>query len=216
MTPKKAVLLLWLLVIVAGSKIDSWHEAQFLPPPSQREAGDVLIDVLGEIKTVLARYLWFRMDLFHEVLDDQGVEATQQTEVLPLLRIITLLDPSMTDSYDQIVWDLYKGHGDVEKALELLEEGLKRNPNSYELTFRKGLIQFLEGQYPECQVTAAKALPLTTDKVQWADCLRLIYWSATKLHNLEVRRRALHDLLQLRPDDPLWKREKEKIEREET
>ena len=66
---------LWVTVILSGSLMDRWHEDQFLPPPEQRESGDVLIDVFGEIKTVLARYLWFRMDLFHEVLDDQGVAA---------------------------------------------------------------------------------------------------------------------------------------------
>lgn len=206
------VLALWASVILSGSLMDRWHEKQFLPPPEQRESGDVLIDVFGEIKTVLARYLWFRMDLFHEVLDDQGVEAVKQTEVLPLLRIVTLLDPSMTDSYDQIVWDLYKGHGKTDSALNVLDEGLRRNPRSYELTFRKALIFHLEDRFGESAAVAAQALRLTQDNVRLADCLRLIYWSARKTGNLPLRKRALQDLMILRPGDPLWERESAKLE----
>lgn len=208
------VIALWIAVIVSGSAMDRWHEKQFLPPPEQRESGDVLIDVFGEIKTVLARYLWFRMDLFHEVLDDQGVEPEKQTEVLPLLRIVTLLDPSMTDSYDQIVWDLHKGHGKTESALKLLDEGLRRNPKSYELTFRKALIMHMEDRFKDSAALASQALALTQDEVRLADCLRLIYWSARKTKNLPLQKRALQDLIILRPGDPLWERERVKLEEE--
>lgn len=204
---------LWVTVILSGSLMDRWHEDQFLPPPEQRESGDVLIDVFGEIKTVLARYLWFRMDLFHEVLDDQGVAAEKQTEVLPLLRIVTLLDPSMTDSYDQIVWDLYKGHGKTESALKLLEEGLRRNPKSYELTFRKALIMHMEDKFKESAALASQALRLTQDEVRLADCLRLIYWSARETGNLPLQKRALQDLMTLRPGDAPWERESAKLEK---
>ena len=215
MKGKYLAIVLWISVIIGGTLIDRWHEKQFLPPASERESSDVLIDVLGEIKTVLARYLWFRMDLFHEVLDEQGVVASKQAEVLPLLRMVTLLDPSMTDSYDQIVWDLYRGHNDVDKAMEILEEGLKRNPKSYELTFRKALILHLEDRFQESMETAKLAFPLTTDEVQWADSLRLIYWSAKEIDDLDTQKRALSDLLKLRPNDPLWKREKEKLDQAE-
>ncbi len=30
---------------------------------------DVLLDLLGEGRTMLARYLWFKMDLLHEQMD---------------------------------------------------------------------------------------------------------------------------------------------------
>lgn len=195
--------------------MDRWHESQFRPPAADRQSGDVLIDVLGEIKTVLARYLWFRMDLYHEVLDEQGVAPSRQDQVIPLLRMVTLLDSSMTDSYDQIVWDLYKGHGELDKAMELLEEGLARNPTSYELTFRKALILHMEEQYVDCQRFASTGLAITTDTVQQCDCLRLLYWSAKETKNTELRKRALSDLRRLRPDDPLWIREEKKLQEEE-
>lgn len=215
MIGKRSFFALWFIVIIGGAKIDWWHESQFLPPPEERESAQVLTDVFGEVKSVLARYLWFKMDLFHEVLDEQGVDPNQQSEVLPLLRIVTLLEPSLTDSYDQLVWDLYRGHKKVETAMSVLEEGLKRNPESYQLTFRKALIQHMQKQHVESRITAEKALPLTKDKTQWADCLRLVYWSSVELEDLPVRKHALQALLKLRPDDPLWIRERKKMELEE-
>ena len=212
MNAKVGLLAIWLSAILTGSALDLWHEEQFLPPPESREIGDVLIDVVGEFKTVIARYLWFRMDLFHEVLDDQGVEASQQSEVLPLLRMVTLLDPSMTDSYDTIVWDLYKGQGQTETALQLLEEGLKRNPSSYQLNFRRGLIAFLEKDYRTALDQGLKALKLTDKEFEQLDCLRLIYWSAKELDDRETQKRALVDLLVLRPEDALWSREMKKLQ----
>jgi tetratricopeptide (TPR) repeat protein len=205
---------LWILVVAIGTSLDSWHEKQFLPPPEQRDSATVLIDVFGEIKTVLARYLWFRMDLFHEVLDDQGVAPEKQSEVLPLLRMVTLLDPSMTDSYDQIVWDLYKGQNDFDTALKVLNEGLERNPRSYELTFRKALIYFMEDNFDAAKANASVGLLLTNDRVQLADCLRLIYRSADATDDKALQEKALKDILRLRPDDWIWLREKEKFERE--
>lgn len=213
MNSKRTFLALWIVAIIFGSAVDRWHEKQFLPPPEKRASGDVLIDVFGEIKTVLARYLWFRMDLFHEVLDNQGVAPERQTEVLPLLRIVTLLDPTMTDSYDQIVWDLYRGHGKLDLALEVLDEGIKKNPESYELTFRKALIMKMEERYADSFRLAAKGLLMTQDQVQQADCLRLIYWSNKELGNLEMQKSALQHLLMLRPNDPLWIREKERMDK---
>ncbi|MCA9781633.1 MAG: hypothetical protein KC800_33175 [Candidatus Eremiobacteraeota bacterium] len=212
MNAKVGLLAIWLSAILTGSTLDLWHEEQFLPPPESREIGDVLIDVVGEFKTVIARYLWFRMDLFHEVLDDQGVEASQQSEVLPLLRMVTLLDPSMTDSYDTIVWDLYKGQGQTETALQLLEEGLKRNPSSYQLNFRRGLIAFLEKDNRTALDQGLKALKLTDKEFEQLDCLRLIYWSAKEMDDRETQKRALVDLLILRPEDALWSREMKKLQ----
>lgn len=209
---KKTLLVGWLLTVAVGCGLDLWHAKQFLPPPESRRSGDVLIDVVGEFKTVLARYLWFRMDLFHEVLDDQGVDPEKQKEVLPLLRMVTLLDPSMTDSYDQIVWDIYKGTGDYETAMSLLDEGLEKNPKSYELTFRKALLYYMEKRYSQVSEYAFRGLTLTKDEVQLADCLRLIYWSAKELGDKDTQSKALSDLLKLRPNDELWMREAKKME----
>lgn len=208
MSQGKVLISLWLLVMVSGTFLDFWHEKQFLPPPEERTSNDALVDVFGEMKTVAARYLWFRMDIYHEAMESQGVLRDKSGEVLPLLRMMTLLSPEMTDSYDQIVWDLYAGFGDRETALEILEEGIRKNPESYELQFRKALIYYKEGDFVTAGNAAAQAIRLTRDQVRMVDSLRLIYWSAKELGRVEIQKRAIEDLLGLRPNDPLWLREK--------
>lgn len=212
MNVAKSLLAVWLLAIILGAKLDPWHERQFLPPPESQTADDVLVDVFGEIKTVVARYLWFRMDMFHEALDDQKVAADKQKEVLPLLRMVTLLDPSMTDSYDQIVWDLYKGHHKVKEARELLLEGIRKNPKAWDLRFRSSLIEYLEKNYDRSLEDAALGLPYATEEFDRLNTLRLIYWSAKELKRTEIQRQALQDIVVLRPDDPIWKREFKTLE----
>ena len=212
MRKQHLLIFLWILALLGGMRLDLWHERQFLPPPEERTAQQNLVDVFGEVKTVVALYLWFRMDIYHEVLESQGKD---EGELLPLLRMTTLLDPSMTDSYDQLVWDLYKGQGKVETAQEVLDEGIRLNPSSYELWFRKALLHHMEGQYEESMKAASKAIGLTDDRVQQADCLRLIYWSSKELERRDIQRRAMEHLVKLRPNDPVWQREKKKFEQGE-
>ena len=212
MRTKVLAAILYLVMVASGTVLDAWHEIKYMPPAEMRQSQDILVDMVGDIRTVLARYLWFRMDLFHEVLDEQGVDPEEQIEVFPLLRMVTVLDPSMTESYDQIVWDLYKGQGDKETALALLTEGLSRNPNDYQLNFRRALLAYLEEDYKTARDYAGFSMSLTTDKVSQADCLRIIYHSAVKEENIPLQERALNDLLYLRPNDALWLREKEKLE----
>ena len=213
MKTKVMACVLYVVIVAGGMLLDGWHEMKYMPPAEMRQSQDLLVDMVGDIRTVLARYLWFRMDLFHEVLDEQGVSPEEQTEVLPLLRMVTVLDPSMTESYDQIVWDLYKGQGDKETALAVLKEGLSRNPNDYQLNFRRALLAYLDEDYKTAREFAAFSMSLTSDKVSQADCLRIIYHSAEKEKNLSLQERALSDLLYLRPNDALWLREKEKLEK---
>ena len=204
--------LLWLVAIGLGMGLDPWHERQFLPPAESRTKGEVLIDVFGEIKTVAARYLWFRMDLFHEVLDEQGVPTAEQFEVLPLLRMVTLLDSTMTDSYDQIVWDLYKGNGDLKLAAEILEEGIRLNPKSFQLNFRKAFLHHMEKQDEKCIRTAARSLVLTEEPVERSNSLRLMFWSAKRLGDVTLQKKIAADLIILRPRDPIWKREMARLQ----
>ncbi|MBS2033811.1 hypothetical protein JST97_02435 [bacterium] len=101
---------------------------------------DVLLDLLGEGRTMLARYLWFKMDTMHEQIDDQGVATFKQKEVVPLLRMINYLDPYLTDAYDTLASELYYGYQRIDQANELIDEGLMYTPGSYELNFRKAFL----------------------------------------------------------------------------
>ncbi len=173
-----------------------------------------MVDIFGDVKTVVARYLWFKMDLFHEVLDDQGVVAERQTEVLPLLRMVSLLDPSMTDAFDQIAWDLFWGHKKTEDALRVLEEGIRRNPEDSRLHFRKGVILFKLKEYKEAAEAAAPVAALTEDEFERMDGLRIVYWSSKEIGDLDRCRETLVEIRKIRPQDPLWIKEQEFLDGE--
>lgn len=101
---------------------------------------DLFLDLLGEGRTLLARLLWFQADLYHEQQDSVGVNVFQQKEVIPLLRMVTYLDPSFVDAYDVIAYDLDEGFGQTLQAIDLVEEGLVYNPQSYALNFHRALL----------------------------------------------------------------------------
>ena len=97
---KKVLIGCWFLAVLMGTVSDFWYERHFLPPAETRGRQSALIEVVGEFKTILARYLYYKMEIYHEVLEEQGMDKEKDAEVMPLLRMMTLLDPSMTDTYD--------------------------------------------------------------------------------------------------------------------
>ncbi|MBN9420214.1 MAG: hypothetical protein J0I12_32490 [Candidatus Eremiobacteraeota bacterium] len=101
---------------------------------------DLFLDLLGEGRTLLARLVWFQADLYHEQQDSAGVAVFQQKEVIPLLRMVTYLDPSFADAYDTIAYDLDEGFGQTRQAIDLVEEGLLYSPESYALNFRRAFL----------------------------------------------------------------------------
>lgn len=210
--PGKLLVIFWIITVGSGMLLDRWHERLFLPPPEERQAEDVMVDVFGDIKTVVARYLWFKMDLFHEMLDEEGVAAERQTEVLPLLRMVSLLDPSMTDAFDQIAWDLFVGHKKPDDALRILDEGIRRNPKDARLRFRKGVILFKLKEFTEAAEAARPVGSLTEDEFEQLNGYRIVYWSSKEIGDLEVCRETLVKLRELRPLDPVWIREKAYLE----
>ena len=210
MTTRSLLVILWLSLVIGGMAVG--HQYRSLKPvQTQRQQGDIMLDAFGEFRTVLARYLWFKMDLFHEVLDEQGVPHEKQTELLPLVRIISLLDPSIVDSYDNIAWDLYKGHGDWKQALAIVNEGIEKNPESVQLYLRKAMICHHEKLFSEALESAQQAVQRAEDEFDTLNSLRLVYWSAKALKDKETALDALDKLSKYRPDDTLWKTERAAI-----
>jgi len=199
--PVKRLAVLWVALWLSNQALPHWYESTFLPPAEYRTLPDIMLDVLGEGRTMLARVLWFKMDLFHEVLDDQGVENSQQVQVMPLLRMATYLDPHLDDAYDVMAWDLYRGHGRTDDALALLDEGLRYNPTSYLLGYRRALILFRTGRYAQAAASADAVLAQTTDSFSRLQLLRLLYHCYDELKDDRKAERVLNEMLVLLPGD---------------
>ena len=62
----------------------------------------------------------------------------QEREILPWLRISADLDPQRAETYTVAAYWLREKLGKVKEAEEFLREGLRNNPNSYEILFELG------------------------------------------------------------------------------
>ena len=133
------MLFCWLGVATMSHLLLGQHERLQARKPIVRYQ-DLFWDLLGEGRTLLARLLWFQADLYHEQEGSTGLSVFKQKEVIPLLRMVTYLDPSFVDAYDVIAYDLEEGFGQTLQAIDLVEEGLVYNPQSYALNFRRALL----------------------------------------------------------------------------
>ncbi len=202
---RKALWLLAILVILCGNLLlPQQHERQFrLQQSGPRTRADVLLDVLGEARTVVARMLWFKMDLLHEQLDRQGIPHEKQSDLLPLLRMITLLDHRIEEAYDLIVADLTRGHGRHQEAREILEEGLAYNPRSPILLQTKALLLFQNKRYEEVVPVVQAGLAATTDRVDTLNFSRLGFRAEQRLGHPDRAEYYLRLMFSVAPGDPV-------------
>lgn len=186
----------------AGCVLPSYYESQFLPPLEKRLKVDVVLDVLGESRTVLARFMFLKADVYHHVMEKQGIANTQETELMPLLRLSTYLDPRLDESYDLMSYDLVAGFKDLKQALELLDEGLIYSPKSFPLNFRKAFLAYENKDYEVSAQAARTALLGARNEFDTLNSLRLAYHSAVKLKQWDEAARVLELWREVQPDDP--------------
>lgn len=100
---------------------------------------DQLLFVLGGFRELIAGILWVKADSFF----DSG----QYDAILPLIRLVTILDPHQIDVYATGMWHIGYNFTDEEQrsdrryipsALALGKEGYRNNPDTYEMYFETG------------------------------------------------------------------------------
>lgn len=104
---------------------------------------DQLLFALAGFREMVAGILWVRADSFFE--------TGNYDAVLPLLRLVTWLDPHQIDVYSTGMWHIAYNFTDedqrsdrryVPSALALGKEGTRQNPNTYELFFEEGWLWY--------------------------------------------------------------------------
>lgn len=99
--------------------------------------------VLGGFREFIAGLLWVRADKFF----DQG----NYDAVLPIIRMVTILDPHQIDVYATGMWHIGYNFTDTEQrsdrryipvALAFGAEGAANNPDTYELYFETGWLWY--------------------------------------------------------------------------
>lgn len=192
-----------LLMVLAWSNtvLPQWHEREFAPPVEGRSRTDILLDLLGELRTFMARSLFMRADLYHHIMEEQGIPWQQEQDILPLFRMITVLDPHLVEAYDTASYDLVINFGRPKEGFAFLQEGLAQNPDSAQLHFGNAYLLFQTKDYAGTVPAAGRALQLSTDEFLSLNSIRLMAHANKELGRRDDEIHALRMWLTMRPDD---------------
>lgn len=141
-------------------------------PKSERPSTDnaalrTVMAMAGQFRVVFANLLWIKVDKYHHAYLEHHTNWAEDSDLLPLLRMITWLDPHFVQAYEVAGFMLSGNLNRFEHARELLAEGIRNNPRSPELYEEMGMaIIRATRNYREAYPYLAKALELTTDSFQ--------------------------------------------------
>ncbi len=202
----RVLLLVWVSVALLSDHLRALH-TKLEPEKPMVRLQDVLLDLLGEGRTVLARLLWFKMDMIHEQLDDNGVSTFRQGELVPLLRMINFLDPYLADAYDTLAYELYRGHNEIDEAIDLVDEGLLFNPESWDLAFRRAFFAEKKKDWAMTLEMTNRSLTLAETDLQQLASLRCAYRCAVAYNNPQLGLQVLNKISQLGMGHPYARQE---------
>lgn len=106
-------------------------------------APDQMLVALAGFREMIAGILWVRADSFFE--------SGNYDAVLPIIRLVTVLDPKQIDVFSTGMWHIAYNFTDEESrsdrryiptALALGAEGARQNPETYELFFEEGWLWY--------------------------------------------------------------------------
>ena len=153
--PKLALALIPLVagVVLLQASIDPLRSQKAIEPANFKTLlgkpikgglpGEYMLGAMSGFRQVIAGLLWVRADSFFH----QG----NYDAILPMIRLITWLDPNWLDVYATGAWHMMYNFTDEENrsdrrylvpGLALLNEGIRNNPDVYDLYKEKGWDNF--------------------------------------------------------------------------
>lgn len=107
----------------------------------------------GEFRSVIANLLWIKVERYHHEFIQTNGDWRANKEILPLVKVITDLDPHFTDAYILGGWMLCMGLDRCDEGVSYLKEGASNNPHNMAVHEVLGTIYARKLKQPE------KALP---------------------------------------------------------
>ncbi len=181
----------------------------------------LLANILGESRTLMADVLWIKVDEYfhtheagkvhgqekehHEHEGEGHLEEVEVTEIMPLLRLITWLDPHFIKAYRVGGWHLSFNLNRVEEGEKFLKEGINNNPLRYELYYDLGWVYFtIERDY----INAARYLEearakRVEDKYEHKSVLVMLASSYEKMNQMEKAYILWREAARVDPTDPI-------------
>jgi tetratricopeptide (TPR) repeat protein len=142
----------------------------------------LLILGLGEFRYTLASMVWIKIDCYWHEFEFNTITNEQNTSIVPMLRLVTLLDPHFQQAYEIGGYFLSHDLGLTREAIDFLEEGVRNNPESFQINFDLGMLYFTGKQYKEAIPHILKSYKLTREKQEKINALRVLTYCYDSVH----------------------------------
>ena len=166
-----AALLLFIPVALLQSKIDPIYQKNYAPSKNLAQASKNLpvefaLGAFTGFREAVAGMLWVRTDEFFHNGD--------YAAIMPLIRVITWLDPHQIDVYETGAWHMDYNFTDFQErsdrryipfSLALISEGIANNPDEPDLYSDKAFVHYFRkiGDYTQSASVFADGWKVVTD-----------------------------------------------------
>lgn len=198
------LLIITLLVIISPWLGREYYiiESDIHPEADIRSGGyEILLGLLGEFRYMLASFWWLKSDQYwHEVPGSW----TEDTEIMPIMRIVTLLDHSFTQAYSFGGYHLAINLDRPREGIEFLQEGLSYNRDDYDLNWTTAFVYWKKFKdYNKAVHYGKMAFDAAKEKTQKLNALRLVASSYEQLGDYQNAVNTWQKFLEIFPDNEI-------------
>ncbi len=112
----------------------------------------------GEFRIAAANLIWDKViDHYHHQYMAQGGDWSKNESLLPMLQLIVTLDPHFIQAYQLMGGTILPKTGHIAEGKRVLAEGIKRNPNDWELDREMALLLAAAEKNPAAALPYAEA-----------------------------------------------------------
>jgi len=148
---------------------------------AKSDSREMFLSVLGEMRYTLAAFVWLKADYYHHDAEASRQPWTENKSLMPLIRLVTYLDPHFVQAYDFGGYHLAVNLKKPEEGINLLQEGIRNNPDSFDLLWEMGYVLSGQKRYSEAIPYLLKALPLAEQKSTMDDVAEKKVWIISRL-----------------------------------
>lgn len=199
------ILILFFFMVNLSSSLSAMRLQEFPVNLDRPQGMQIFTEMIGEVRTILASYIFIRADMYHHERGDKILWKNDPT-TLPLHRIVTALDPKFVQAYDFGAYHLAVNFKKTREAIKFLREGLHYNPDSFELHFTMGNIYYNRKDFKSAIKWHKKSLKLAKTRVDTLNCLRRLYWEYRKIGDYAEAKKYIAILMQEDPGYPTYPR----------
>lgn len=199
------ILILVFFMVNLSTNLSAMRLQQFPVNLDRPQGVQIFTEMIGEVRTILASYIFIRADMYHHEREGK-TDWRSDAVTLPLHRLVTALDPKFVQAYDFGAYQLAVNFKKTREGIKFLREGLHYNPDSFALHFTMGNIYYNRKDFKTAIKWHKKALVLAKTRVDQFNCLRRLYWEYRRIGEYQEAKKYITILRQEDPEYPVYPR----------